>query len=141
MGARTYFFPPNADPIYHEITDQSIKWINGLYGAALAEEFDRRAIPYFNRDVYDLFYMGYRDTVPSTGFIADGMTFEKIRRRADIGTNATAVLDAMGLAIPGRTKQEIHSVRMGRGMAASLRAGREGAAGAERGRESRQRTA
>ncbi len=77
MGRETYFFPPNADPIYHEITDESIDWINNLYGAAIADEFTRQGIPFFNRDVYDLFYMGYGDTVPSTGFISAGMTFEK----------------------------------------------------------------
>jgi Zinc carboxypeptidase len=77
MSRETYFFPPNADPIYHEITDESIDWINNLYGAAMIEEFTRQGIPFFNRDVYDLFYMGYGDTVPSTGFIAAGMTFEK----------------------------------------------------------------
>lgn len=72
MGARTYFFPPNADPIYHEVTGESINWINTPYGTALAKEFDRRDIPYFNRDVYDLFYMGYGDTVPSTGSLQPG---------------------------------------------------------------------
>ena len=77
MGRETFFFPPNADPIYHEITDESVDWINNLYGAAIAAEFTRQGIPFFNRDVYDLFYMGYGDTVPSTGFIAAGMTFEK----------------------------------------------------------------
>ncbi|HZB51467.1 MAG TPA: M14 family zinc carboxypeptidase, partial [Mycobacteriales bacterium] len=77
MGRQTYFFPPNADPIYHEITDESVSWINDLYGGALIAEFTRQGIPFFNRDVYDLFYMGYGDTVPSTGFIAAGMTFEK----------------------------------------------------------------
>jgi len=77
MSRETFFFPPNADPIYHEITDESVDWINNLYGAAMADEFTRQGIPFFNRDVYDLFYMGYGDTVPSTGFIAAGMTFEK----------------------------------------------------------------
>ncbi|MGH2788306.1 MAG: M14 family zinc carboxypeptidase [Actinomycetota bacterium] len=77
MGADDYFFPPNADPVYHEITDESIDWINNTYGAAMAREFERQGIPYFNRDIYDLFYMGYGDTVPSTGFISAGMTFEK----------------------------------------------------------------
>jgi Zinc carboxypeptidase len=77
MSRESFFFPPNADPIYHEITDESVDWINNLYGAAMAEEFTRQGIPFFNRDVYDLFYMGYGDTVPSTGFIAAGMTFEK----------------------------------------------------------------
>jgi hypothetical protein len=63
MGGTSYFFPPNADPIYH--------------GASMAAEFTERGIDFFNRDVYDLFYMGYGDTVPSTGFIGAGMTFEK----------------------------------------------------------------
>jgi hypothetical protein len=74
---RNYFFPPNADPIYHEITDESIDWINNVYGASLAAEFTRQGIPFFNRDVYDLFYMGYGDTVPATGLTAAGMTYEK----------------------------------------------------------------
>ncbi|MGH2803343.1 MAG: M14 family zinc carboxypeptidase [Thermoleophilaceae bacterium] len=77
MGSETFFFPPNADPIYHEITDESIDWINDVYGASLAAEFNRQGIPFFNRSIYDLFYMGYGDTVPSTGFIAAGMTYEK----------------------------------------------------------------
>jgi hypothetical protein len=72
-----YFFPPNADPIYHEITDQAVGWINDLYGASMRSVFDARGIPYFNYNVYDLFYMGYGDTVPTTGFGAAGMTFEK----------------------------------------------------------------
>jgi Zinc carboxypeptidase len=77
MGTETFFFPPNADPIYHEITDESVDWINNVYGAAMAAEFNRQGIPFFNRSIYDLFYMGYGDTVPSTGFISAGMTFEK----------------------------------------------------------------
>ena len=72
-----YFFPPNADPVYHEIADQAVGWINDLYGAAMQDEFDSRAIPYFNYNVYDLFYAGYGDTVPANGFGAAGMTFEK----------------------------------------------------------------
>jgi hypothetical protein len=77
MGSQGFFFPPNADPIYHEITDQSVDWINNIYGAAMQDEFDARGIPYFNYARYDLFYMGYGDTVPSTGFGAAGMTYEK----------------------------------------------------------------
>ena len=68
MGADDFFFPPNADPIYHEIADEPVDWINNIYGASLAAEFNRQGIPFFNRDLYDLFYMGYGDTVPATGF-------------------------------------------------------------------------
>lgn len=76
MGREGFFFPPNADPVYHEVPRTSVRWINDRYGAALAKAFDQRDIPYFNEDVYDLFYMGYGDTVPSTGFAAAGMTYE-----------------------------------------------------------------
>ncbi len=77
MGRATYFFPPNADPVYHEIGETPLKWIYDLYGTSIQEAFGRFTIPYFNGDVYDLFYMGYGDSVPTTGFNAAGMTFEK----------------------------------------------------------------
>ena len=77
MGADGFFFPPNADPVYHDIPDRSVTWINDLYGSAMADEFDRQAIPFFNYDIYDLLYMGYGDTVPTTGFLGAGMTLEK----------------------------------------------------------------
>jgi hypothetical protein len=76
-GRNNYFFPPNADPIYHEISSEAMSWINGLYGPAMQDVFDARGIPYFNYSAYDLFYMGYGDTVPATAFGAAGMTFEK----------------------------------------------------------------
>jgi hypothetical protein len=77
MGAYTYFFPPNSDPVYHEIADISNDWINGIYGPAMAAEFDRQRIRYFNYEPYDFFGMFYGDTVPTVAFHAAGMTFEK----------------------------------------------------------------
>jgi hypothetical protein len=83
MGSSNFFFPPNADPIHHEISPESLHWINDLYAPALAAAFteQRASDPanwdYFNYDIYDLFYMGYGDTVPTTAFTAAGMTFEK----------------------------------------------------------------
>ena len=77
MGTYTYFFPPNADPVYHEIPDQAIHWINDIYGPAMAAEFDRQKIPYFSFRTYDFFGIYYGDTVPAEGFHAAGMTFEK----------------------------------------------------------------
>ncbi|WP_433326478.1 M14 family zinc carboxypeptidase [Spirillospora sp. CA-294931] len=77
MGGTSYFFPPNADPIYHETPEQAVGWINDVYGAAMQKEFTRQGIDYFNRDTYDLFYQGYGDTVPTSAFHAAGMTFEK----------------------------------------------------------------
>ncbi|WP_433468114.1 M14 family zinc carboxypeptidase [Spirillospora sp. CA-128828] len=77
MGGTSYFFPPNADPIYHETPEQAVGWINDMYGAAMAAEFKRQGIDFFNRDVYDLFYQGYGDSVPTSAFHAAGMTYEK----------------------------------------------------------------
>ncbi|MFI7032096.1 M14 family zinc carboxypeptidase [Microbispora rosea] len=84
MGGRQYFFPPNADPIHHEIADQPVNWINRI-GAANAAGFGYNGACggavttecYFNYATYDLFYMGYGDSVPAAGFGAAGMTFEK----------------------------------------------------------------
>ncbi|BCY11492.1 M14 family zinc carboxypeptidase [Actinoplanes sp. L3-i22] len=84
MGGQRYFFPPNADPIHHEIADAPVDWINRI-GAANKAAFGYNGACtatvttecYFNYDTYDLFYMGYGDTVPATGFGAAGMTYEK----------------------------------------------------------------
>lgn len=77
MGGTSFFFPPNADPIYHETPEQAIGWINDVYGAPMAAEFKRQGIDFFNRATYDLFYQGYGDTVPTSAFHAAGMTYEK----------------------------------------------------------------
>ena len=77
MGGQHYFFPPNKDPIYHEVADTVIDWQDELYGPAIQAEFTRQHIQYFNDDLYDFFALVYGDTVPSVGFGANGMTFEK----------------------------------------------------------------
>ena len=77
MGGQHYFFPPNKDPIYHEVADTVIDWQDELYGPAIQAEFTRQHIQYFNDDLYDFFAPVYGDTVPSIGFGANGMTFEK----------------------------------------------------------------
>ena len=77
MGGNHYFFPPTADPTYHEITSESMRWQDFLYGDALAAEFKRQHISFFTNKVFDFFAMVYGDTVPATAFSAAGMTFEK----------------------------------------------------------------
>ncbi|MBF6757180.1 carboxypeptidase, partial [Acinetobacter baumannii] len=77
MGTNTFFFPPNADPMYHEITDEVVGRINNIYGASMQAEFKRQHIPYFDGRTYDFFGVYYGDTVPANGFMAAGMTFEK----------------------------------------------------------------
>jgi Zinc carboxypeptidase len=77
MGANHYFFPPTADPTYHEVSSQSMEWQDFLYGDALAAEFRRQHIQFFTNKVFDFFAMVYGDIVPATAFSAAGMTFEK----------------------------------------------------------------
>ena len=77
MGGTQYFFPPNADPYYHEVSNASVGYINELYGPAMAAEFDRQQIPYFTGATFDLFYAGYGDTAPTLGWNSAGMTFEQ----------------------------------------------------------------
>jgi hypothetical protein len=82
MGGSSFFFPPNNDPIYHEIAPQNIDWIDNIYGVANAQAFQAAGYDFFNCTtqpscIYDLFYMGYGDTVPTTAFTTAGMTFEK----------------------------------------------------------------
>ena len=77
FGLPNYFFPPNADPEYHETPDTAHGWINELYSPAIAGEFDRQGIKYFHGAPYDFFATIFGDTVPTMGFHAAGMTFEK----------------------------------------------------------------
>jgi hypothetical protein len=82
-GGARFWFPPDADPIFHEVSHQSIHWINDLYGQALAAAFDERnqqnpaTFTHASYAPYDLLYLGYGDSVPTTAFTAAGMTFEK----------------------------------------------------------------
>jgi hypothetical protein len=82
MGGSSFFFPPNNDPIYHEIAPQSINWIDNVYGTANAAAANAGGFDFFNCTtqptcIYDLFYMGYGDTVPTTAYMTAGMTYEK----------------------------------------------------------------
>jgi len=72
-----FFFPPNADPIEHEVPRAALHAIDGVFGPALRRAFASHGLPFTNRSGYDLFFMGYGDTVPTTLFGAAGMTFEK----------------------------------------------------------------
>jgi len=81
MFYNSFFFPPTADPTYHEISDTTMDWINDIYGPAMADAFGARQhggdFTFFNFSPYDFFAMVYGDTVPDTLFTGAGMTFEK----------------------------------------------------------------
>lgn len=76
-GGTGFFFPPNADPVHHEISRQALASINRIVGPRLRRAFARRGLPSRSGVTYDLFFMGYGDTVSTTLFGAAGMTFEK----------------------------------------------------------------
>jgi hypothetical protein len=77
FGYYRSFFPPNDDPVYHEVTDETLHFINDVYGPAIAKEFDRQGWDYFNRGKgYDFFSPIFTDTVASDGFQGAGMTIE-----------------------------------------------------------------
>ncbi len=81
MFYNSFFFPPTADPTYHEISDTTMDWINEIYGPAMADAFRARQqggdFTFFNFSPYDFFAIVYGDTVPDTLFTGAGMTFEK----------------------------------------------------------------
>jgi hypothetical protein len=78
MGGKSYFFPPNADPIYAETPNATYQEIADLYGGANAVAFRAHGWRYQTwRSGYDLFYQGYGDSVPVTEFGAAGMTYEQ----------------------------------------------------------------
>jgi len=101
QGGTSGFFPPNADPIHHEISNTALTHINEVYGPAMRAAADSAGYDYTNYTSYDLFAMIYGDTVPSTAFGAAGMTFEKgstspyTEKTFEQYTNQRASLDAL----------------------------------------------
>jgi hypothetical protein len=72
-----YFFPPNEDPVHHEISKFSLDFIQNQIGPALQKAFNDQSGQYQNYNSYDLFTPEYGDTVPSLIMGAAGMTYEK----------------------------------------------------------------
>ena len=70
-----FFFPPVALPINPNFPQPvTNKWMD-IYGRANAAAFDDRNWDYYNRDIFDLFYIGYWDSMPTLNG-AVGMTYE-----------------------------------------------------------------
>ncbi len=72
-----YFFPPNEDPVHHEISSFSLDFIQHQIGPKLQQTFNDQSGQYQNYNSYDLFTPEYGDTVPSLLMGAAGMTYEK----------------------------------------------------------------
>jgi hypothetical protein len=77
QGGSAYFFPPNEDPVHHEISQFSLDLIQKTIGPALQNAFNDQTDFYANYNEYDLFTPEYGDTVPSLLMGAAGMTYEK----------------------------------------------------------------
>lgn len=70
-----YFFPPVALPINPNLPQPvTNRWMD-IFGRANAAAFDRNRWDYYNRDIFDLYYPGYWDSMPSLNG-AIGMTYE-----------------------------------------------------------------
>jgi hypothetical protein len=88
MGSdRSFFFPPEAQPINPNVTSEQLA-LKTLLGQNNGRWFDQFGLPYFTRESYDLFYPGYGDGWPTAqGTIS--MTFEQgsargmVARRSD----------------------------------------------------------
>jgi zinc carboxypeptidase len=76
-GGSSFFFPPDTDPVHHEVPAAALRAMNRTIGPALRAAFERAGLSYSTRAGYDLFFMGYGDSATSTLFGAAGMTFEK----------------------------------------------------------------
>lgn len=77
QGGNGYFFPPNEDPVHHEISSFSLDTVQEKIGPALQQTFNDQSTLYQNYNQYDLFTPEYGDTVPSLIMGAAGMTYEK----------------------------------------------------------------
>jgi hypothetical protein len=76
-GGTGFFFPPNTNPIHHEIPHAALRAIARTIGPSLAKAFRDAGDAFITRANYDLFFMGYGDSATTTLFGAAGMTFEK----------------------------------------------------------------
>lgn len=90
-----YFFPPVALPINPNLPQPvTNKWMD-IFGRANAAAFDENKWSYYNRDIFDLYYPGYWDSMPSLNgaigmtYETDGGGFKGLRFERDDGTIAT----------------------------------------------------
>ena len=90
-----FFFPPAALPINPNLPQPATnKWLD-IFGRANAAAFDRNKWDYYVRDIFDLFYPGYWDSMPSLNgaigmtYETDGGGFKGLRWTRDDGTIVT----------------------------------------------------
>ena len=72
-----YFFPPNEDPVLHQISDFTIDRSRTQIGPAIQERFNDQGIQYRNYNAVRPVPNEYGDTVTSLFMGAAGMTLRK----------------------------------------------------------------
>jgi Zinc carboxypeptidase len=75
--AESYFFPPNEDPVHHEISQFSLDQISKVIGPAIQSRFNDQSLQYRNYNEFDLFVPEFGDSATSLINGAAGMTYEK----------------------------------------------------------------
>ena len=73
----SYFFPPNEDPVHHEISQFALDFIQDRIGPTLQQAMNDQSIAYRNYNTYDMFTPEYGDTVPALLMGSAGMTYEQ----------------------------------------------------------------
>ncbi|WP_264927874.1 M14 family zinc carboxypeptidase [Streptomyces sp. A012304] len=76
MTGDSYFFPPYADPVHHEIPVFAQEEVED-YNRGLAAEFARAGADHFSGTGFDLLYPGFADASVQLSTLTAGMTFEK----------------------------------------------------------------
>lgn len=72
----SFFFPPYASPLFHELPHAAVAAEREILGPALRRAFARRRIAATSGEGFDLLYPGYGDSATTLLFGAAGMTFE-----------------------------------------------------------------
>lgn len=75
--AESYFFPPNEDPVHHEISHFALDQIKDVIGPAIQSRFNDQSLQYRNFNRFDLFVPEFGDSATSLILGAAGMTYEK----------------------------------------------------------------
>ncbi len=75
----SYYFLPPALPVNANFPQIVEKWWD-IYGRANAEAFDKRGFEYFTKEIFDAFYPGYGECLP-TYHGATAMTYEQSSAR------------------------------------------------------------
>ncbi len=131
FGYYRSFFPPDADPVYHEVSETSMRWIEDVYGAAISRQFRKEGEVFFHGGIYDFFAPQYNDTGSAFGFGAAGMTIEVYNGAAARPARASALHGRDGVALAGGQPPRLRPAGAPRDLRGGGRRGARGHPGEE----------